>query len=316
MASHSSKKVIYAALIGNSTIALTKFLAAFFTGSAAMMSEAIHSVVDTGNQILLLYGLKRAAQPATPAHPFGYGLQLYFYTFVVAILIFGLGAVIAIWQGIEKIMHPEVIENAWVNYVVLGMAIVFESIVWFIAFRAFNEQRGNRTILESIRGSKDPTVFTILFEDTAALLGLLIALLGIFLSQALHIPVLDGLASVIIGLILTVTAGFLAYESQSLLTGESADKETREGIIDIAIAEPGIDRINQSMTMHFGPNDVLVALSLDFKGNLTAVEVENTVSRIEQRIKHAYPHVTRVFVEAQSFEAHIRAINGEGDSGL
>src|SRR5215210_6180482 len=186
MAAHTSKTVIYAALAGNSAIALTKFIAAFFTGSAAMMSEAIHSVVDSGNQLLLLYGLKRAAQPATPDHPFGHGLQLYFYTFVVAVLIFGLGAVISIWHGVEKIYHPQPIEDAWINYSVLFASMVFEGAVWFVAFRAFNQERGKRRIIESIRGSKDPTVFTVLFEDTAALLGLLIALVGIFLSQVLN----------------------------------------------------------------------------------------------------------------------------------
>ena len=309
MPSHSSKSVIYAALAGNAAIAVTKFIAAVFTGSAAMMSEAIHSVVDTGNQILLLFGLRRAAKPANAKHPFGHGLQLYFYTFVVAVLVFGLGATVSIWHGVEKIMHPQAIQDVWVNYLVLGIGIAFEGAVWLVAFRAFNAERGESGIIESIRNSKDPTIFTVLFEDTAALLGLFMALIGIALSQWLNMPMLDGVASVLIGMILTATALFLAYESQSLLTGESADKETRDGILRIALAEPGIDRINQSMTMHFGPHDVLVALSLDFRDSLSAADVEHTVTRMEQKIKAAYPHVTRIFIEAQSFEAHLRAAN-------
>lgn len=307
MAAHTSKIVIYAALLGNSLIALIKFIAAFFTNSSAMMSEAIHSLVDTGNQLLLLYGLKRAAQPATIDHPFGHGLQLYFYTFVVAVLVFAMGAVLSIWHGIDKIYNPHVIQDAWINYIVLILGMIFEGIVWFIALKAFNKERGNRTIFECVRGSKDPTVFTVLFEDTAALLGLITAFLGIFFSQYLNMPILDGIASILIGLILTVTALFLAYESQSLLTGESADKETRDGIIAIVSGESGIERINESMTMHFGPYDVLLALSLDFRDGLTSTEVEQTVSIIERKIKTAYPHVTRVFIEAQSFEGHTRA---------
>lgn len=304
MATHSSKYVIYAALVGNFLIALTKFVAAFFTGSSAMLSEGIHSTVDTGNQILLLYGIKRASQPPTPEHPFGYGLQLYFYTFVVAILIFGLGAIVALWNGIAKINNPQPIENNWINYTVLIVSIIFEGIVWAIALRAFNKMRGNRRIIECIRGSKDPTLFTVLFEDSAALLGLLVALIGVFLCQVLDMPIIDGIASIIIGLILVFTSGFLAYESNSLLTGESADKETREGINKIVLAEPNVDRINESMTMHFGPDEVLVTLSVEFKDKLNSAELKNTVTEIEQKIKLAFPSVFRIFIEAQNYEAH------------
>ena len=304
MAHHSSKMVIYAAFAGNAAISLTKFFAAFVTGSSAMMSEAIHSVVDSGNQLLLLYGMKRASLPATPDHPFGHGLQLYFYTFVVAVLIFGVGAVISILSGIQKIMHPATVEHAEINYIVLTASIAFEAIVWVLALKAFNSSRGKLSILQAVRRSKDPTLFTVLFEDTAALLGLIVALCGVFFSQLLDMPVLDGLASVIIGVILALTAGFLAYESQSLLTGESADPATRDGIAEIARNEPGVERLNQNLTMHFGPNDVFVALSLDFRDSLTAAEVENTVSKIEQTIKATFPHVSRVFIEAQNFEAH------------
>jgi cation diffusion facilitator family transporter len=307
MAGAKSKTVIFAALAGNTAIALIKFAAAAYTGSAAMLSEAVHSVVDTGNQLVLLFGLKRAARPPTPEHPFGYGLQLYFWTFVVAVLIFGVGAVVSILHGVEKIGHPEPVQDAWVNYLVLGVGILFESVVWLVALSAFNKERGEMGIIAAVRASKDPTTFTVLFEDTAALLGLVIAMVGIAASQALNMPALDGAASVLVGVVLAATAFFLAYESHSLLTGEAADAATRAGIERIGADEPGVERVNQALTMHFGPNQVLVALSLDFRDSLAAGNVESAVSNIERAIKAEFPHVRRVFVEAQSFAGHLRA---------
>lgn len=306
MASHGSKTVIYAALAGNAAIAAVKFAAATFTGSAAMLSEAIHSVVDTGNQLLLLFGLRQAARPPSARHPFGYGLQLYFYTFVVAVLIFGVGAVVSILQGVEKIRHPHSIEHAWVNYLVLGFGVLFEGGVWLVALRAFNRQRARRSWLSAVRHSKDPTVFTVLFEDTAALMGLFVALAGVFLTEALHMPVIDGIASVLVGVVLATTAAFLAFESQSLLTGEAADHDTRISINRIARSEPGVVGLNQARTMHFGPNEVLVALSLDFDDAMPAGQVERAVTNIERAIKATHPDVSRVFVEAQSFDADLR----------
>lgn len=308
MAGHGSKTVILAALAGNALIAITKFAAAAVTGSAAMLSEGIHSLVDTGNQILLLYGMRQAAKPATPQHPFGYGLRLYFWAFVVAILIFGLGAGLSILHGIDKIREPHPVDDAWINYVVLALGMLFEGAVWLVAFRAFRAEKGEATWIAAIRASKDPTVFTVLFEDSAALLGLATAFIGIVLAQALNMPVLDGVASVIIGVILAFTAAFLAFECQSLLTGEGVSAQVRASISSIAAAGDGVERINELLTMHFGPNDVLVALSLDFSNTLPALGVEDTVSVIERAIKAAHPEVTRVFVEAQSFEAHRRAL--------
>lgn len=304
MAASTSRNVIFAALAGNTAIAVTKFAAALFTGSAAMMSEAIHSAVDTGNQVLLLIGLKRAARPASETHPFGHGLQLYFYTFVVAVLIFGLGAVISILHGVERIRAPEPIDNPWVNYVVLGLAVLFEGGSWWVALKAFNQERAGRPLLRSVQDSKDPTIFTVLFEDTAALTGLVIALIGVVASQALNLPMIDGVASVAIGVVLAITAGFLAFESQSLLTGEAADPATRAGIAALAVEEPGVVGLNDLRTMHFGPNEILVALSLDFRDDLTAAEVENTVARLEHRIRAAFPQAGRIYVEAQSLASH------------
>jgi cation diffusion facilitator family transporter len=304
MASHSSKFVIYAALGGNLLVAATKFAAAAYTGSAAMLSEAIHSTVDSGNQLLLLLGLSRAARPANARHPFGHGLQLYFWTFVVAVLIFGVGAGVSVLEGVTKIRDPHPVENLWVNYVILGLALVFEGSVWVVALRAFRRVKGKLSWLRAVRQSKDPTVFTVLFEDTAAMLGLLVALAGLLVGQLLDMPVLDGVASLLIGFILAGTAAFLAFECQSLLTGEGVSPQVQASIHAIAAAEPAVARPNEILTMHFGPEDVLVALSLDFQNSGTAADVEQAVTRIERRIKAAHPEVKRVFVEAQDRDAH------------
>ena len=305
-----AKHVIYAALIGNGAIAVTKFAASAITGSSAMLSEAIHSVVDTGNQVLLLLGVRRSGRKPDDQHPFGYGLQLYFWAFVVAIIIFGLGGGFSIYEGIQKIRHPHELHSVWINYVVLGVALVIEGAVWRVAFREFRRTKGTQGWLSAVRTSKDPMVFTVLFEDSAAMLGLLTAMIGIFLSQTLDMPVLDGVASVIIGLILVVTASFLAYECQGLLTGEAVRPKTRAKLKAIAEAAPGVRCVNELLTMHFGPNDVLVAISLDFADGLSSQEIEATVTAIERQMKAEHPEVKRIFIEAQSFREH-KALAGE-----
>lgn len=304
---HDSKTTIYAALAGNTAIAVTKFVAAWWTGSSAMLSEAIHSLVDTGNQLLMLYGLRRSRRPATPEHPFGFGLELYFWTFVVAILIFGLGAGVSILEGVDKIRHPHPVEFPWVNYAVLSTSMVFEGFTWLVALRAFRRQNRGRDVVEAVQHSKDPTVFTVLIEDSVALVGLLIAAAGLAGAQFVGVLWLDGVASVLIGLLLAGTATFLARECKGLLMGEAAEPHVRAGIRRIAVSYPGIVGVNEVLTMHFGPTDVLAALSLDFNDSLTARAVETAVSGIERRIKHEYPKIRRVFVEAQSRDAHLRA---------
>ncbi|MEA2720775.1 MAG: hypothetical protein QOJ39_2639 [Candidatus Eremiobacteraeota bacterium] len=306
MAQRESAVVVYAALAGNALIALTKFGAAAFTGSSAMLSEGIHSLVDTGNQLLLLYGLNRAKQPANAAHPFGHGLQLYVYSFLVAMIVFGLGACLSVVQGIAKIRAPHPVEHAVVNYVVLGASLVFEGAAWFVAYRHLRADSGGKSVFASAALSKDPAVFTVLFEDSAAVAGLVVAFAGLAFAQVLNMPVLDGVASVVIGVILAVTALLLARECQSLLTGEAADPAVRADIERIARSDRMVDRVNDVLTMHFGPDDVLVALSLDFANAASANDVETAVTRIERAIKDAHPEATKVFVEAQSFEAHRR----------
>ena len=306
MSSSGSKKAIYAALAGNSLIALTKFAGSAYTGSSAMLSEAIHSLVDTGNQGLLLYGLKRSKKPADELHPFGYGMELYFWAFVVAIVIFALGAGVSIYEGVKHILHPRIITNAYINYIILGLAIVFECGSWWVAYREFRTSKGDMSFLEATQRSKDPALFTVLFEDTAALLGLIVALIGISLAQVLDIPELDGIASVVIGLILAATSGLLAYETKGLLVGEATDPDTVEGLRSILTSAPGIDRVNELRTLHFSPQDILVAISADFSPSLDSNAVEGQVAELERDIKNAYPGITRVFIEAQSISAHQR----------
>ena len=307
MAASASKKVIFAALAGNSLIAVTKFFAATFTGSSAMFSEAIHSLVDTGNQGLLLFGMRQAARPADDTHPFGYGKEVYFWAFVVAILIFALGAGISVYEGISKLRDPHPITGVYVNYLVLGLALVFEGCSWWIALREFRAIKGKAGYLEAIRHSKDPTIFTVLFEDSAAMLGLIVAFAGIGLAQLTGVAMFDALASIGIGLILATTAAFLAFECKGLLIGEAASPAVVAGIEAIATGGGGILRMNEIRTIHFGPEDILVALSLDFADSLSSAEVEAAISAMERRIKESYPEVSRVFIEAQSWTAHLAA---------
>ncbi|NGP87906.1 cation diffusion facilitator family transporter [Fodinibius halophilus] len=300
----SSKKVIYAALIGNGLISITKFFAAFFTGSAAMMSEGIHSVVDTGNQLLLLLGLKKAKKPADKEFPFGHGKEIYFWSFVVAIMIFAVGAGISIYEGIHSLSDPHPIENPLINYIVLGLAMVFEGFAWYFAWKEFNAARGERGYYEAVRKEKNPTTFVVLFEDTAAMLGLVVAFIGIGLGQITGLHFFDGIASIIIGLILGCTAAWLAYETKGLLIGESADKEIIKGIHAIASDHDAIIKVNEALTMHMGPEYILVNISVDFSDSLGVSTLENDISRITKEIKTQFPLVKRVFIEAEDASEH------------
>ena len=303
MSAKSSKKAIYAALAGNGMIAITKFFASAYTGSSAMFSEAIHSVVDTGNQILLLYGIKRSERPADKTHPFGYGMEVYFWSFVVAILLFGLGSGVSIYEGLSKIQNPHPVTNPFVNYIVIGFAIIFETIAFSVAYRELRKTKGSQSLIKAIRTSKDPTIFTVLFEDFAALLGLMVAGLAIYLGEVLNLPILDGIASVIIGLILALTASLLAFECKGLLCGEAANDQIVAGIEDIVKGETDVLYINEILTMHLGPQDILLNISLDFKDAMSSGNVQTTISELETSIKSKFPEIKRVFIEAQSWMA-------------
>ena len=308
MSVEASKRVIFAAFAGNFAIAVTKFAAAAYTGSSAMLSEGVHSLVDTGNQALLLYGLKRAGRPADKTHPFGYGKELYFWAFVVAILIFAVGAGVSLYEGIERVRHPTPVSSPIVNYVVLGLALIFESGCWYVAWKEFNATRGEQPIMAAIRRSKDPAIFTVLLEDSAALLGLLIALIALIFSELLDMPVLDGVASIGIGCVLALAAIILAYETKGLLIGEAADPVLDKGIRRVLAAQRHIERVNEVLTLHQGPRTILVTVSLDFRDSITADQVEGVVSDIEERIRRIDPAIGRVFIEAQSWARHLRDI--------
>jgi cation diffusion facilitator family transporter len=292
--------VVYVALIGNFLIALTKFVAAFFTGSSAMLSEGVHSLVDTGNEILLLYGMHRAARPPDLKHPFGHGRELYFWSFVVAVLIFAIGAGVSAYEGVTHILAPEEMDNAVANYVVLAISAIFEGTSWAIALHAFNREKGSLSYLEAIKKSKDPTTYTVLVEDSVALIGLAIALLGIFSAQLFHDPRLDGVASIAIGLLLGAVAIFLARESKNLLIGEPALPEVRDAILRIASADKAIRRVNGVITTQLGPDQVIAALSAEFADHLSADDIEACVERIEAAIRSDSPEVTTLFVKPQS----------------
>jgi len=292
-------KVIIAALIGNTLISITKFTAAFITGSSAMLSEGIHSLVDTGNQVLLLHGLKQAKKPADEHFPFGHGKEIYFWSFIVAILIFALGGGISIYEGIQHIRHPGPITNPMINYVVLGLAMLFEGAAWFFAFREFSRVKGRHGYIEAVQRAKDPSIFVVLFEDSAAMLGLLVAFIGIALTQWTGYLYFDGAASVIIGLILVGTAIWLAHETKGLLIGESANRHVIDGIRSILKTHTSTEHVNEVLTMHMGPDFVLANISIDFHDELTAEEIEIAVAEMDKLIKNKYPQIKRIFIEAE-----------------
>ncbi|WP_455219370.1 cation diffusion facilitator family transporter, partial [Kaarinaea lacus] len=253
----SSRKVIFAALAGNTLIAITKFVAAGISGSSAMLSEGIHSLVDTGNQGLLLYGLHRAKRPADSAFPFGYGKEIYFWSFVVAILIFALGAGISMYEGIHRLMEPKILGDPTINYIVLGLAMLFEGVAWYLAFKEFSRVKGPIGYIEAVQKGKDPTLFVVLFEDSAAMLGLLVALIGVALGDITGNPMYDAMASITIGLLLGATAIWLAYETKGLLIGESANKRVVKSIRELVNKSNYVEHVNEILTMHMGPEYIL-----------------------------------------------------------
>ncbi|MBS0241090.1 MAG: cation transporter [Proteobacteria bacterium] len=304
MAASNSTRVVLAALAGNAAIAISKLGAAGWTGSSAMLSEAIHSFADTGNQALLLLGMKRAARPPDRQHPFGYGKELYFWAFVVAILLFSLGAGVAIYEGVEKLLHPAPVKDPIVNYVVLGVAALLESGSAWIAISEFNRRRGESEPIDALRRSKDPALYTVVLEDLAALAGIVMAFLGVLASHLLAWPEADAIASIAIGLILGVVAAFMAIETKGLLIGEAAQPHVVDAIRGIIGSEIGpghpVLAINELRTMHLGPEEIILAASLDFRDGETAEGVEATVSRLEARIKQRFPEVRHLFLEVQA----------------
>jgi cation diffusion facilitator family transporter len=307
--------VVLIALAANFAIAVAKFAAAAWTRSSAMLSEAIHSLIDTSNQALLLYGLHRSRRPADARHPFGYSKEVYFWSFVVAVLLFSMGAGVSIYEGIEKLRNPHPIGDFWVNYIVLGIALALEGFSALRAIAAFNSPRGPRGWLTALRASKDAALFTVLLEDMAAVTGLLIALVALLSVQLLAWEQADAIASILIGLLLAAVAAFMSIEIRGLIVGEAASPQVLSGIEGILRREVGpsgpLIAINEIRTMHLGPQDLLVAASVDAIDGLPAEKVEALTTQLERTIKAKYPEVRRLFIETQSVAGHAAAVSAE-----
>jgi cation diffusion facilitator family transporter len=294
---------VIAAVVANFLIAISKFVAGGLTGSSSMISEGIHSLVDTGNQSLLLLGLRLSRRPADENHPFGHGKELYFWGLIVAVILFGLGGGMSIYEGITHIQHPVELENPTWNYIVLGIAFLMEGTSFTIAARQFLRITGSGSPWQALHSSKDPSLFIVLYEDAAALLGLIIAGLGVFLSHQLNLPYLDGAASILIGIVLSIVAVLLAYESRSLLLGEAVAPAEAKQIRQIVSSDPAVEQVSYPQTMHFGPNDILLALSVQFTPGLPVENIPGVISRLEKNIQAAFPKVRNIFIEAQSISS-------------
>jgi len=298
-----SRIAIYGAIAANVAIAVTKFVVAGITGSSAMLSEGIHSAVDTLNGVLLLVGLKLSQRPATPEHPFGHGKELYFWSLIVAVLIFGLGGGVSVYEGYEHLRHPEPLREPFWNYVVLGLAALFEGTSFFIALRQFRAQTGTTPLFEALHRSKDPSTYTVLAEDGAALVGLAIAGVGIWASHAFDTPALDGVASMLIGVLLAGVAVLLIRESRGLLIGEGIRPETAQAIRALALAEPGVRDVGRVLSMYVGPNDALVTMDLDFDEGTAAADAALAIAAVERQVRERFPMIRRLFIESGSAPA-------------
>jgi cation diffusion facilitator family transporter len=307
-----SRVVVYGAMAGNTAIAITKFIVAGITGSSSMLSEAIHSTVDTGNSVLLLVGMKRSKRKGDAEHPFGYGREIYFWSLIVAILIFGLGGGMSIYEGIQHIRHPEPLTDPKWNYIVLAAAAVFEGISFGIAIHAVFKAKGKEPFFKALHDSKDPSTFTVVAEDSAALAGLAIAAIGVFASHYFEMPVLDGAASVAIGLLLAAVAVVLIWESRGLLVGEGMDKNTARAVRDMVEEDPMVMKSGFPLTMYLGPEEVLMTLDVEFKNDMPAEQVFESVRRIESAIRARFKRVKRIYIESnpQAVQAQAERLGG------
>ncbi len=295
-----SSRVIITALLANIGIAIAKFVAAAITGSSAMLTEGVHSLVDSTNHILLLYGQKRANKPADAVHPLGCGRELYFWSFVVAIMVFALGAGVSIYEGILHILDPEPGADPLIAYIVLGIAFVLEGWSTWEALKAFNIARGSQSLWRALRASKDAPTIVVLLENGGAIAGLVIAGIGIAVSQWTQNPVWDGMASVAIGLVLAAVAIFLVIEAKGLLIGESADPAMIEALRASAESHDGVTKVHEVLTVHHSPDQIVSVISADFENDISAADVERTIRDIEAKIAQDFPVVTRLYVRPVS----------------
>ena len=300
----TSTRTLVVALLANLGIAVSKFVAAAITGSSAMLTEGVHSVVDSTNQLLLMWGRRAAKRPPDKLHPFGYGRELYFWSFVVAVLVFSLGAGVSVYEGVLHIMHPEPAVSRVIAYAVLLIAFLLEGWSTLEAYQDFRKAKGNLGWFEAIRRSKDPPAFIVLLENGAAMAGIVAAAIGLLLSQLTHDPFYDGAASVVIGVILGFTAALLAYESKGLLIGEAADPDLVENLRALACDMPGVVGVGYVLTVHSSPDQITVMMNVDFDNAIVAGEVERLVCAIEQDAQKRWPQVRRLFVRPMEGAAH------------
>jgi len=293
-----SKVAIYGAIGANVAIAATKFVVAGITGSSAMLSEGIHSAVDTFNGVLLLVGIRLSQRPATPEHPFGHGKELYFWSLIVAVLIFGLGGGVSFYEGIQHIRKPEPMRDPTWNYVVLALAFVFEGTSFLIALRQFRAQARGVPFWRALGQSKDPTTYTVLAEDSAARIGLAVAALGIYLSHRFGMPELDGAASVVIGLLLAGVAVLLIGQARGLLIGEGIRPETARAIRSLAMEQPSVSDVGHVLSMYIGPDEVLAIVDVNFKEGTATGEAADAITAIEGQVRARFPMIRRLFIEA------------------
>lgn len=293
----ASKTPIYTAFAANTAIAITKLAAAFFTGSSAMASEGIHSMVDTSNEILLLLGITRSQKPADAKRPFGYGKELYFWAFIVSLLFFAIGGGLSIYEGIEHIQHPETVKNPIWNYIVLGIAFLFDGYSFITAIKEFNRQRGSTPFWQAVHQSKDPSTFVVLFEDAADVIGILIAFTGITLSQWLHNPYIDGIASVLIGILLTLVAILLVRESRSLLMGEAVPDSELQEVTQLTEKHAAVKHVVSNLSMYLAPEEVILVLKVNFVANINSEQVADAINQLRQAIQEKFPHYKRLFIE-------------------
>ena len=296
-----TNRSIYSALIANLLIAITKFIAGTFSNSAAMISEGVHSLVDTINEVLLLFGIKQSKKPADARRPFGYGKELYFWSFIVSILIFSLGGAVSIYQGYLHIKEPETIGDPTWNYVVLFLSIIFESISLVIAIKEFNKTKGALSWWEAIKKSKDPASFLVLFEDAAAVMGLIIVLICVYLSHRLNAPYLDGTASVLVGLLLVAVSVILARESRSLLMGEGIAPETQTKIKSLTENDPAVLKVLHILSTYQAPEEVVLMLIVAFKEDLDTEEINDAIHRIRSGIKQEFHLIRFVLIQPNTF---------------
>jgi cation diffusion facilitator family transporter len=297
---HRTKFVVIIALLANLAIAASKLIAALITGSSAMLAETAHTFADTGNQLTLLLGLRLAQRPPDPQHPFGYGKERYFWPFMASISMFIIGGSFSVFRGIERILSPHELQDIRLNYVVLGVSAIFDGTSFSLAFMSLRQQLLKLGLWKAIRVTKDPILFSVFFEDSAGLLGLALAFIGLFLYQLTGIVIFDSLASVFIGLLLGAVALLLGYESRSLLLGEAASPETRQKIVDAVRRVPEVVDVAELLTMHMAPDDILVNMDLNLKGGLTTAHVEETIDRIEDEIRKTVPQARRIFIECET----------------